>query len=134
MVLDLLKNRFVNITVENKRLIKKIKVMSNLELLKIQLSVQEGQVTTLKRYQNGEISFSETVRSIISLQEQTEEGAGEYFCEWIVQQLKGNSLPNNSSGSFMTALGCIDHLMENEMFEDIDSDLILQTAKEFYLS
>ena len=134
MVLNLLKNRFVIITVENKRLIKKIKVMSNLELLKIQLSVQEGQVMTLKRYQNGEISFSETVRSIISLQEQTEEGAGEYFCEWIVQQLKGNPLPNNSSGSFMTALGCIDHLMENEMFEDIDCDLILQTAKEFYLS
>jgi hypothetical protein len=124
----------VIITVENKRLIKKIKVMSNLELLKIQLSVQEGQVTTLKRYQNGEISFSETVRSIISLQEQTEEGAGEYFCEWIVQQLKGNPLPNNSSGSFMTALGCIDHLMENEMFEDIDSDKILQTALGYNLS
>ncbi|MDB0070883.1 hypothetical protein N9E82_00760 [bacterium] len=124
----------MNITVENKRLIKKIKVMSNLELLKIQLSVQEGQVTTLKRYQNGEISFSETVRSIISLQEQTEEGAGEYFCEWIVQQLKGNPLPNNSSGSFMTALGCIDHLMENEMFEDIDSDKILQTALGYNLS
>jgi hypothetical protein len=108
--------------------------MSNLELLKIQLSVQEGQVMTLKRYQNGEISFSETIRFLISLQEQTEEGAGEYFCEWVVQQLKGNPLPNNSSGSFMTALGCIDHLMENEMFEDIDCDLILQTAKEFYLS
>ena len=108
--------------------------MSNLELLKIQLSVQEGQVMTLKRYQNGEISFSETIRFLISLQEQTEEGAEEYFCEWIVQQLKGNPLPNNSSGSFMTALGCIDHLMENEMFEDIDCDLILQTAKEFYLS
>jgi len=108
--------------------------MSNLELLKIQLSVQEGQVMTLKRYQNGEISFSETIRFLISLQEQTKEGAGEYFCEWIVQQLKGNPLPNNSSGSFMTALGCIDHLMENEMFEDIDCDLILQTAKEFYLS
>ena len=108
--------------------------MSNLELLKIQLSAQEGQVTTLKRYQNGEISFSETVRLIISLQEQTEEGAGVFFCEWIIQQLKGNPLPNNSSGSFMTALGCIDHLMENELFEDIDSDEILQTAKEFYLS
>ena len=108
--------------------------MSNLELLKIQLSVQEGQVMTLKRYQNGEISFSETIRFLISLQEQTEEGAGEYFCEWVVQQLKGNPLPNNSSGSFMTALGCIDHLMENEMFEDIDCDLILQTAKGFYLS
>ena len=108
--------------------------MSNLELLKIQLSVQEGQVMTLKRYQNGEISFSETIRFLISLQEQTEEGAGEYFCEWIVQQLKGNPLPNNSSGSFMTALGCIDYLMENEMFEDVDCDLILQTAKGFYLS
>ena len=107
--------------------------MSNLELLKLQLSVQEGQVTTLKRYQNGEISFSETVRLIISLQEQTEEGAGEYFCEWIVQQLRNNPLPNRSSGSFMTALGCIDHLMENELFEDIDSDEILQTAKEFNL-
>ena len=107
--------------------------MSNLELLKIQLSVQEGQAMTLKRYQNGEISFSETIRYMISLQEQTEKGAGEYFCEWIVQQLRNNSLPNNSSGSFMTALGCIDHLLEDERFEDIDRDTIFQTAKEYNL-
>tara|TARA_R110001592_G_scaffold337415_1_gene624006 strand:+ start:18 stop:329 length:312 start_codon:yes stop_codon:yes gene_type:complete len=103
--------------------------MKNLKQL---LSVQEQQVMTLKRYQNDQISFSKCILLLIQLQDMTERGSSEYFCEWIVDQLKNNDLPNNSSGSFMTALGDIDHLIET--FENIDCDVIMKTAREYSLS
>tara|TARA_B110000908_G_scaffold163054_2_gene209234 strand:+ start:202 stop:513 length:312 start_codon:yes stop_codon:yes gene_type:complete len=100
--------------------------------LKLQLAIQENQVLTLKGFQNNQITFSQCIIKLIQFQEMTENGSNEYFCEWIVDQLRNNDLPNNSSGSFMTALGDIDHLIES--FENIECDVIMKTAREYSLS
>lgn len=64
----------------------------------------------------------------------------EYFVEWVEGQID-NDLPNNSSGSFLTALTDIDGLLsamnfenEDEVGEDLYSDEEWDEAVDYYLS
>lgn len=101
--------------------------------LKNQLEVQKNQVRTLEAYQKSNLTFDECVSQLISLQNKTHYGASSLWTEWAVSQLQNNHLPNNSSGSFMTALSDIDYIYESGDFEHLTTDEIAKTAAEFNL-
>ena len=108
--------------------------LSNIKRHKLMtiFSFIEQQVNVVKKFNRGERTHIETMIMLIqchkSLMDHSPEiyakGSECGFIEWANNQLENNKLPEESSGSFITALRDLDYILENFVTEAEYSEVI----------
>ena len=102
-------------------------------------SMMKQQVDAVRQFNNGERNHVSTMLTLLQTQKhlidscpEVYTGSEVHFIEWANDQLENNKLPENSSGSFLTAISDLDYILENVATEE-NYEAVRFLAKQYSL-
>ena len=102
-------------------------------------SIMQQQVDAVKKFNNGDRTHIETMITLLQCQKNLIQFYPEIygnsesgFIEWANDNLENNKLPEDSSGSFLTAISDLDYIMENVATEK-NYDAVRYLARQYNL-